>query len=252
MPTSARLATIQRIQDIYSKLTKEALVYEELEELVQLTTTLHESAVILRFKAAEERVFETKKDVKAFGTSEHIDLPEDLETPDVTSKINATESIAEIDFSIFDTQEPKEEEGSEQMEMDEINELTKQQPTAELQFVDNLTHEKEDDEQVTYDDMDSKAWENYVAKIVREHSSGLQTSLSALAGSFGLNERMLYINELFNREADQFSSAIQHLDGISDWNVCQTELKKMASERHWDTESDATGEFIIHVKRKYV
>ena len=57
MSTKTRIANLKRIQSIFDKLDNQTLVRQELDELVHLTAELHEKAVILRYKAAEERVF---------------------------------------------------------------------------------------------------------------------------------------------------------------------------------------------------
>ncbi len=219
MPTSARIATVKRIQELYNKLTKEALVSDELEELVKLTSDLHESAIVLRYKAAEERVFEDKK-------------PIEVEAPKKQTKPEAPAVEEKIDFSIF---EEVQEKASDVLDFDNKKELV----------VEEVKEEK------PTTPVSENEWTSYFDQVLKEHSSGLQTPLSSLAGSFGLNERILYINELFSKESDAFSETIQKLDGLSDWNSCVNELANLASGRNWDRDSDTTGEFIIHVKRKY-
>jgi hypothetical protein len=256
MPTTARIAMIKRIEEIYSKLKQEALVSNELEELVQLTAKLHESAVILRYKAAEERVFDKK--LETIEKAEKSAKPENREV----------EAETVIDFSVFDETE---EEVKDDTKVEEEKTVEIETPI-ELNFDNEIEEEKESVQQeaaepeVKIEEVIEKAsepepvvqakeekgdWAVYFKKIFQEHSTGLQTPLSSLAGSFGLNERILYINTLFDSEAEQFSETIQKLDGIKDWNACVPVLSKFAEERNWDKADDTTGEFILHVKRRY-
>lgn len=237
MPTSARLATIKRIQEIYTKLSNAALVSEELEELVRLTSDLQESAIILRYKAAEERVFE----------NETIEVPEEVETPkqeeiveEITPEPEIKEKPSEIDFSIFDKPE------------DEITEVVSEKVEETFDF-DNKVEAVESvpEEIIVEAPVNDVNWYSYFEKVLKDHSTAIQTPLSALAGSFGLNERILYINELFAKEAEVFSELIQKLDGVGDWNNCVNVLSSEAESRGWDKENDTTGEFILHIKRRY-
>lgn len=236
MPTSVRLATIKRIQEIYTKLSNEALVSEELEELVGLTSDLQESAIILRYKAAEERVFE----------NETIEAPVVVETPieevveEVAPELEEKEKPSEIDFSIFDKPE------------EEIAEVVSEKAEETFDF-DNKVEEVETVSEETKVEVpiNDVNWSSYFEKVLKDHSTAIQTPLSALAGSFGLNERILYINELFAKEAEVFSELIQKLDGVGDWNNCVNVLSSEAESRSWNKENDTTGEFILHIKRRY-
>ena len=89
MHMSTRLATVIRIHEIYEKLDQQTLVSGELDELVQLSSELYEKALILRFKAAEERVFENKKAVET--ANEVVGIQEVSE-----------DEIKELEFDIFE------------------------------------------------------------------------------------------------------------------------------------------------------
>ncbi len=95
MPITERLYNVKRILELYEQLDRESLSAQELEELVQLSNELYEKALILRFKAAEERIFGPNGEKN---------------TKEVPSVEVAESSIDEIDFSIFEKIE--ESEGS--------------------------------------------------------------------------------------------------------------------------------------------
>ncbi len=244
MPMSTRLATIKRIQEIYEKLDRQTLVSEELEELVQLSSELYEKALILRFKAAEERVFENKK-------------TEETPKEEIVVQVEQKAEIKELEFDIFEPmREVKEAEVVEEQE-ESLVEPEKIEPEEIIEpLVDNIEIVVEEEKVKELNTMNSDAvpaeWSGYFKKVLDEHSSGLQTKLNALSGSFGLNERILYINELFDGNAEEFSEAIQQMDKMGDWSSCAAKLSDIGTQRNWDKEDDVTGEFIIHVKRKYV
>lgn len=273
MPTTTRLTVVKRIQEIYEKLDAEGLNSEELTELVQLSSDLYERALILRFKAAEERVFGPKT------SAIEVEIVEEKEVEVLTE---THVEIKEFDFAIFDQLEEKLPEpelvvtapeiAAEEVKMEEeipfvpepIAETVVPTPEVKIPEVNIPEPPKmEEQEEVIAEKAApieenvapataSGEWPKYFQKVIAQHSSGLQTQLSSLSGSFGLNERILYINELFGGEAEKFSEAIQYLDKIPDWNACMEALAAMGTERKWDLSDETIGEFVIHVKRKYV
>ena len=229
MSTKTRIANLKRIQSIFDKLDNQTLVRQELDELVHLTAELHEKAVILRYKAAEERVF-GNGDVVKKSEAKKEEEPKTVVLPD----------IKEIDFSIFEREEPEDKNETEV----KVEPESKVEPEVQEEAVAEPEVEK-------MEAKDSHDWPKRFEKVLKDHESGLQTPLAAIAGSFGLNERILYINELFDGEAEKFSACVQKLDSISEWSNCVVALTNYANAENWEFDNDTTDEFILHVKRKY-
>ena len=223
MSTKTRIANLKRIQSIFDKLDNQTLVRQELDELVHLTAELYEKALILRYKAAEERVFGNGDVVKNPEAAKE-EMPTAAKLPD----------IKEIDFSIFEQKEP------EVLKEPEV----KAEPDIQVEPVAEAEQEKGEAK-------NSHDWPKRFEKVLKDHESGLQTPLASIAGSFGLNERILYINELFDGEAEKFSACVQKLDSISEWSNCVVALTNYANAENWEIDNDTTDEFILHVKRKY-
>ena len=229
MSTKTRIANLKRIQSIFDKLDNQTLVRQELDELVHLTAELHEKAVILRYKAAEERVF-GNGDVVKKSEAKKEEEPKTVVLPD----------IKEIDFSIFEREEPEDKNETEV----KVEPESKVEPEVQEEAVAEPEVEK-------MEAKDSHDWPKRFEKVLKDHESGLQTPLASIAGSFGLNERILYINELFDGEAEKFSACVQKLDSISEWSNCVVALTNYANAENWEIDNDTTDEFILHVKRKY-
>jgi len=236
MSTKTRIANLKRIQSIFDKLDNQTLVRQELDELVHLTAELHEKAVILRYKAAEERVF-GNGDV---GYEEAGD--KDIAEAERVQKLikNKFPDLRKIDFSIFEREEPEDKNETEV----KVEPESKVEPEVQEEAVAEPEVEK-------MEAKDSHDWPKRFEKVLKDHESGLQTPLAAIAGSFGLNERILYINELFDGEAEKFSACVQKLDSISEWSNCVVALTNYANAENWEIDNDTTDEFILHVKRKY-
>jgi|TARA_R110000737_G_scaffold213469_1_gene230546 hypothetical protein len=270
-----RIEVLNRIQEIYAKLEKNRLEPSEIEELVDLSNKLYERALILRYKVAEQRIFGKDEDQT---TTEIANETDDL------SEVSIQESdLPEvIDFSIFESVEEKilQEEVVEKSEPIIAEEpAPKKQETVELNFQDTAPKPEEAKVEIIAEPVaevkaEVKAepiveakeevkpspagktvtvedWSAYFDKVLQDHSSSIQKHIDTLAGSFGLNERILYINELFNGVAETFSNAVLQMDKSADWNSCKKLMNDFANQENWDKESDTIGEFVLHIKRKH-
>lgn len=77
------------------------------------------------------------------------------------------------------------------------------------------------------------------------------TKINSLIGSFGLNERLQFINELYDGSSDQFSEAIKILDIQASSENARTKVAEFACSNNWDVESETVVEFMQKVIRRY-
>ena len=77
------------------------------------------------------------------------------------------------------------------------------------------------------------------------------TKLDRLAGSFGLNERIQFINELFKGSGDDFSNAISELDSLTDIDNALMRTSVFSADFKWDIESNTVNDFVWKLKRRY-
>jgi hypothetical protein len=75
--------------------------------------------------------------------------------------------------------------------------------------------------------------------------------LETLVGSFGLNERLQFINELFDGSSEAFSEAIKSIDSQSDEQAALRKASALASQFNWDSSSETVEEFVLKIKRRY-
>ena len=76
--------------------------------------------------------------------------------------------------------------------------------------------------------------------------------LDTLVGSFGLNQKMRYINDLFNGSSDLFSDSIKTLDSKSTLEEAKKVISSLSLKYNWDLESTIVIEFIDFINRRYV
>ena len=89
----------------------------------------------------------------------------------------------------------------------------------------------------------------HIDNSVNASFNGLR--LDTLVGSFGLNQKMRYINDLFNGSSDLFSDAIKNIDSKSTLEESKKVISSLSLKYNWDLESTIVIEFIDFVNRKY-
>jgi len=77
------------------------------------------------------------------------------------------------------------------------------------------------------------------------------TKIGTLIGAFGLNERLQYINELFDGSSEAFAEAIKTIDSQNSIEEALVKTSIFADQYHWDIESDTVEELVIKIKRRY-
>lgn len=75
--------------------------------------------------------------------------------------------------------------------------------------------------------------------------------LDTLIGAFGLNQRLRYINDLFDGSSELFSDAIKVLDSQSSYDLAKQKVAELAGNHAWDPEEEAVIEFVSYVNRRY-
>lgn len=77
------------------------------------------------------------------------------------------------------------------------------------------------------------------------------TKLDTLVGSFGLNERLQYINELFDGSSDDFSNAVKVLDNQPTTQEAFLKFAEIGTLNNWDINSETVEEFMQKIRRRY-
>jgi hypothetical protein len=75
--------------------------------------------------------------------------------------------------------------------------------------------------------------------------------LDTLIGSFGLNERLQFINELFDGSSEAFSEAIKSIDAQSVQLAALRKASNLSEQFSWDHDSETVEEFVLKIKRRY-
>jgi hypothetical protein len=75
--------------------------------------------------------------------------------------------------------------------------------------------------------------------------------LESLIGAFTLNEKLQFINELFDGSSDEFSSNVKQLDQLASIDAARNMIAELAATYTWDTDSEIVEDFMYKICRRY-
>lgn len=263
---------LKRLSELVAQLESGELDLDGLSEMESITRELHERSIILRYNAFKDHVSDDDSDatIDEDGGVEVEVVIEEIE-PEVEPEPEA-EGEPTIDFSIFDDEPEVESEAKdiEPVEMNEVEpeiipepkvevvepepEVKAEEPKVEEPKVEVVEPEAKDEE-LKIEEPVGMTPESFLDKLSIEDNS-LATRFSAskldtLIGAFGLNQRLRYINDLFDGSSEVFSDAIKALDTQSSLNEAKQKAAQLATDHEWDPEEEIVIEFMSFVSRRY-
>ena len=273
------------LQNGVEKLESGHLSPEDMELLVEDAKELYERMVILRYKIYETNVLGVKEPVISASIRQtEIETPIDLfgsideptpapafevtfanDEPSESTIGDEEETLEEDLFEQEDEEEAIEEEASEE-------ETIEQELIEEETIVENLFEEVEEEafeeeaieeetiEQVVTEQAAPSSWEPefsgdqpiWMAEMeanIRDNRSVFP--LESLIGAFTLNEKLQFINELFDGSSDDFSSNVKQLDQLASIDAARNMIAELADTFSWDKESEIVEDFIYKICRRY-
>lgn len=239
---------IKAIEEFSARLESGELSIDELVQLETLTRELYERTVILKYKA-----FENKVNPVIEGP---LNVEDELDFVESAVENEIEESEPTIDFSIFDTPELNEEPAAEmQIEVEEelvennipevIKEVVPEIALQEDRIIETPAVEKHASAQI------QSFWEqlNMNSNSVSTQFEGAK--IDTLVGAFGLNEKLRFINDLFDGSSENFSEAIKVLDTQSNLDTAKIKSSELAIKHGWDAEEESVVDFMMMVNRRY-
>lgn len=281
---------IKELSDLGSKLDSGELDESELEKIQVLSKNLYERAIVLNYKAKEERVFTSSKSEKSSSENsiedanstegsrtdiENNDYDEEnekveQEKPKSQENSKESEELFSFDFSEEETKphnsEVKQEsesviESSEEKQTEEEKKVEEQEYDAVSEEVDEVEPEKPKNrttvttEKATHISSDDKTVSFY-ERFTQVHDQSLldvlaSQKIESLKGAFGLNDRLQIINDLFDGESERFSQAVESLDNQSTSENARRKLSEIAAQHQWEPDNKVVENFVKMVERRY-
>ena len=277
---------VSSIENGLKKITKGNITLTELEETVASSRELYERLLIVRYKVYENSILGEPSTEK----QEDKSIPKEIEIKNeekVSEKENTDVNIifeddatvksedSVIRFDLFDTTEIdpalkevevlpevekeiersiEEEEVLPEIEINEeelIEENLDSEEEIEITESENIDANKEVHEAPEI----SKNALDLFPKLLKIEKSIAQNyqvmPLETLIGSFTLNERLQFINELFDGSSDLFSSSIKRLDSQADRNSARAIVAEFAIANAWDMDGEVVEDFMLKICSRY-
>lgn len=251
------------------KLESGTLSPEDMELLVEDAKELYERLIILRYKIYETNVLGVKEPViSAHLRQTEIETPIDLFGSTEEHSITP-EPAFEVSFAKSDDEDLNEEPiheasipAEDTIHEEEIEE-EEQEVEGPIQTIEDPIHEEEIEQEIEQEVEEPEAptaWEPqfsgdqpiWMAEMeanIRDNRSVFP--LESLIGAFTLNEKLQFINELFEGSSDDFSSHIKQLDQLASMDAARNMLAELALTFNWDTESEIVEDFIFKICRRH-
>jgi len=255
------------LQNGVDKLESGQLTPEDMELLVEDAKELYERLIILRYKIYETNVLGVNEPVISASLRQpEIETPIDLfgsmaePRPEPEFEVTFASGEEEVEEEVVEDEVEEEvvEEESEDEDEDEVEESEEEVEVADEDEQEIVDEEVFEEEQVV--EAPAQPWEPqfsndqpiWMAEMeanIRDNRSVYP--LDSLIGAFTLNEKLQFINELFDGSSDDFSNNIKQLDQLASMDAARNMLAELANTFNWDTESEIVEDFIFKICRRH-
>lgn len=241
---------IKAIEELANKMESGTLTIAELSHLETLTRELHERSIILKYKAFEDKVNPVQE--SPISIEDEVDFIE--ETVAFNNEIEESEPT--IDFSIFDTP-VQEEEIIEEAPTEAPAFVFEETIEIEQTLVPEIVEETIKEEKVVApanNVSQAQATSFWEQLNIKDNSLSTQfqgAKIDTLIGAFGLNEKLRFINDLFDGSSESFSEAIKILDNQANIEEAKMKSAELANQHNWDAEEESVVDFLVMVNRRY-
>lgn len=271
---------VSAIENGLKKISKGNITLIELEETLASSRELYERLLIVRYKVYENSILADEESEELEVVDKETEVKKEEETIPEKNKDREiifeeeTTDIAEdsiIRFDLFATPEIESEVEEEVLPSTEAEEAilpNENVPTfnlikedlqeealekeiiAELKEIENTANDSaETSKEITED---ASSLFPKLMKIEKSIAQNYQVmTLETLIGSFTLNERLQFINELFDGSSDLFSSAIKRLDALDNRDSARSVIAEYAAENNWDLDSEVVEDFMLKICSRY-
>lgn len=265
---------VSSIENGIKKITKGDITLSELEQIVDSSRELYERLLIVRFKVYENSILTTESSQTDMPTLilnevplvKEIEVEEKIEEVSITGVTAENEIIFEdleeykpedsiIRFDLFDAPNIEKPLDDKKIEGEDLNNTEKKEFIIEEVKIEEV---KEEHLEEVIEDKEiglSDAASNLIPKLEKLEKSIAQNyqimPIETLIGSFTLNERLQFINELFDGSSDLFSSSIKRLDTQDTLIAVHTIIAEIAVAYSWDIDGEVVEDFMLKLCSRY-
>lgn len=257
----------------------EETVEESIEEVIDVVESGLEPEVIVPQEdgVVENDFTHEKEEVEPFfeglfgGLDERVqfDFSGGFETPKVeeSSAVEPESSIPVVEETeVVDTVEVKPEEPIT-LEEPIIEEDLKEEPEEEIieetiEHIDEPIVEEKSTPSLNEvlqgaDNYLSEKSDSFYNRFTKSYNAAIDDKLgtskiTTLKGAVGLNDRLLFISELFGGDSSAYNESIEILDELESSELALRKLSEIAAKHNWNKEDASVDEFAHLITRRYV
>lgn len=283
---------VNELVDGVSKIENGTITLTELEITVNNARDLYEKLIVIRHKVYEQSILETPSYDLSLVEVDLSDLPTDAVSAEPVSNVSEDNSVHfQEEETVVETEETNDDSlfDIEANENESLNPSIEVENTAvswEMNSEEQVEQIDESNEPMSFENDDIEGENttvNFVEEtiepstiptepIVEEKSteissewisklrtmesqltdSFVMSKLDTLIGSFGLNERLQFINELFEGSSEAFSDAVKILDARTGMDTAREKIAEFAQSNNWnDADPETVSDFLAKIKRRY-
>jgi len=255
------------LQSGVEKLESGHLSPEDMELLVEDAKELYERMVILRYKIYETSVLGVKEavisaSIRHTEIATPIDLFGSIDEPTSEPEFEVTFASGQSDElneeKIIEEESHEEESHEEEELIEEAAPIVEEEDLIEEEEEEEELHGEEEEELIERASPsswepefsgDQPIWMAEMEANIRDNRSVFP--LESLIGAFTLNEKLQFINELFDGSSDEFSSNVKQLDQLASIDAARNMIAELAATYTWDTDSEIVEDFMYKICRRY-
>lgn len=255
---------LEKIQEQARKINEEEndISQEQLDIILSNTRELYEKMVVLNYvnssqtetsippEEGEEAPIEMETQEEPAPVEEDVADPVSTETSEQDESIEEVPGEEKPQIDLFAANPPPSQPETA---------LSGEGPTPSLEEGENPSAETPSQATVGSDDGGGReqttineqvALQEDVQSVASELEKKPITDLSA---AIGINEKFLFINELFGGSTEDYNDSLDHLNKCKDHAEAGTFINDNLKEKyHWDEENNAVSVFLDLVERRYL
>lgn len=226
---------VKRLSADIERLENGNMSVEELEGVLDDVRALHERIAILQYLAVQPQP-QTKAKAKTNSFSFGVDqnMLDSLREP--TNQTNLLDAIEQENL-------PEEDSNDSPIEKNEI----KQEPIKEEPVISEEKKAevlKEEGKSINDSFSNQQEVESLAQKLGKK-------PITDLSEAIGLNQKFLFMNDLFEGENNLYKEAIKTLNSFSSYFEADEYINVLSSRHSWDSTSRTVKDFIELVERRY-
>ncbi|MDZ7742619.1 MAG: hypothetical protein U5Q03_12925 [Bacteroidota bacterium] len=78
-----------------------------------------------------------------------------------------------------------------------------------------------------------------------------QNKIKDLKDAIGINEKFLFINDLFDGNMQDYNNAIENINSMGTMEQADSVINKLKEKYNWKVKPDAVNHFMSYVERRF-